>query len=63
MKNDKGVTFKMGKIMDVSLTFESKDEGTIIVGTNKGLDHLTYLEIKKIIGDKILIKNADQNET
>ncbi|MBP1176223.1 hypothetical protein ACYCS5_26590 [Paenibacillus sp. SEL3] len=63
MKNDKGVTFKMEKIMDVSLTFESKDEGTIIVGTNKGLDHLTYPEIKKIIGDKILIKNANQIET
>lgn len=47
LKNDKGVTFKMEKIMDVSLTFESKDEGTIIVGTNKGLDHLTYPEIKK----------------
>ncbi|MCC3380146.1 hypothetical protein ACFQ5D_21870 [Paenibacillus farraposensis] len=52
----------MKKIMDASLVFESKDEGTIIVGTNKELDHLTYPEIKKIIGDKILIKNADQNE-
>ncbi|MEE4566706.1 hypothetical protein V2U94_03605 [Paenibacillus polymyxa] len=52
----------MKKIMDASLAFESKDEGTIIVGTNKELDHLTYPEIKKIIGDKILIKNADQNE-
>ncbi|MDY8023420.1 hypothetical protein [Paenibacillus polymyxa] len=49
--------------MDVTLTFESKDEGTIIVGTNKGLAHLTYPEIKKIIGDKILIKYSDQNET
>lgn len=48
--------------MDASLAFESKDEGTIIVGTNRELDHLTYPEIKKIIGDKILIKNADQNE-
>lgn len=48
--------------MDASLAFESKDEGTIIVGTNKELDHLTYPEIKKIIGDKILIKNADKNE-
>lgn len=47
LKNDKGATFKMEKIMDVSLTFVSKDEGTIIVGTNKGLDHLTYPEIKK----------------
>ncbi|MBP1312134.1 hypothetical protein MKY98_12080 [Paenibacillus sp. FSL M8-0228] len=63
MKNDKGAAFKMEKIMDVSITFESKDEGTILVGTNKGLDHLTYPEIKKIIGDKILIKNADQIET
>ncbi|AZH31984.1 hypothetical protein C1I59_11040 [Paenibacillus polymyxa] len=53
----------MKKIMDVSLAFESKDEGTIIVGTNKELDHLTYPEIKKIIGNKILIKNTDQNET
>ncbi|MGG4184126.1 hypothetical protein [Paenibacillus polymyxa] len=52
----------MKKIMDASLAFESKDEGTIIVGTNRELDHLTYPEIKKIIGDKILIKNADQNE-
>ncbi|MBE3650490.1 hypothetical protein [Paenibacillus polymyxa] len=52
----------MKKIMDASLAFESKDEGTIIVGTNKELDHLTYPEIKKIIGDKILIKNANQNE-
>ncbi|MEC0181735.1 hypothetical protein P4H61_09500 [Paenibacillus peoriae] len=52
----------MKKIMDASLAFESKDEGTIIVGTNKELDHLTYPEIKKIIGDKILIKNADKNE-
>ncbi len=48
--------------MNVSLAFESIDEGTIIVGTNKELDHLTYPE-KKIIGDKILIKNADQVET
>lgn len=47
MKNDKGAAFKMEKIMDVSITFESKDEGTILVGTNKGLDHLTYPEIKK----------------
>ncbi|WP_058831314.1 hypothetical protein [Paenibacillus polymyxa] len=53
----------MKNIMDVSLDFESKDEGTIIVGTNKELDHLTYPEIKKIIGNKILIKNTDQNET
>ncbi|KAF6561211.1 hypothetical protein G9G63_20885 [Paenibacillus sp. EKM202P] len=53
----------MKNIMDVSLAFESKDEGTIIVGTNKELDHLTYPEIKKIIGNKILIKNTDQNET
>ncbi|MBU9709523.1 hypothetical protein KSP24_21705 [Paenibacillus sp. AK121] len=53
----------MKNIMDVSLAFELKDEGTIIVGTNKELDHLTYPEIKKIIGNKILIKNTDQNET
>ncbi|QDY86238.1 hypothetical protein FQU75_24560 [Paenibacillus polymyxa] len=52
----------MKKIMDASLAFESKDEGTIILGANKELDHLTYPEIKKTIGDKILIKNADQNE-
>ncbi|MEE4570410.1 hypothetical protein V2U94_22590 [Paenibacillus polymyxa] len=45
------------------MAFELKDEGTIIVGTNKELDHLTYPEIKKIIGNKILIKNTDQNET
>lgn len=37
----------MEKIMKVSLAFESIDEGTIIVGTNKELDHLTYPEIKK----------------
>ncbi|KZE67898.1 hypothetical protein FQU75_24465 [Paenibacillus polymyxa] len=52
----------MKKIMVASLVFKSKDEGTIIVGTNKELDHLTYPEIKNIIGDKILIKNEDQNE-
>ncbi|NEU25007.1 hypothetical protein G3M74_02390 [Paenibacillus polymyxa] len=52
----------MKKIMVASLTFNSKDEGIIIVGTNKELDHLTYSEIKKSIGDKILIKNEDQNK-
>lgn len=48
----------MKKIMDASLAFESKDEGTIILGANKELDHLTYPEIKKTIGDKILIKKC-----
>ncbi|MGQ3481357.1 hypothetical protein [Paenibacillus sp. TY11] len=63
MKNDKGVTFKMGKIMDVSLTFDSKDEGTIIVGTKQRIRSFNLPGNKKIIGDKILIKYADQSET
>ncbi|MGG1616613.1 hypothetical protein [Paenibacillus sp. NRS-1781] len=44
------------------MTLDAQNEGTIIMGTSKELDHLTHPEIKKIIGNQILIKNTDQNE-
>ncbi|MFB5677559.1 hypothetical protein ACE3NQ_05055 [Paenibacillus terreus] len=50
----------MEKIITVSLAFDHKEEGTILVGANPELDSLTYPEIETMIGDKILLKNDGQ---
>lgn len=51
------------KIMTIILVFETKNEGTILVGTDEQLDQLTHPEIKNLIGDEILIKGLDDRET
>nr|WP_211184412.1 hypothetical protein [Paenibacillus lemnae] len=48
--------------MTISLVFESKNEGTILVGTDKHLDQLTHPEIKELIGEEILIRGLDNQE-
>ncbi|CAM3425434.1 MULTISPECIES: hypothetical protein [Paenibacillus] len=48
------------KIMTISLVFDHKEKGTIIVGINPELDSLSYPEIKSRIGDRILIVNGCQ---
>lgn len=45
----------MDKIMTVSLVFEHKEHGTILVGVNPELDSLPHPEIKLKIGDRIMI--------
>jgi hypothetical protein len=50
------------KIITVSLVFDHKEEGTILVGTNSDIDSLTYSEIETLIGNKILVK-SDDHET
>lgn len=52
----------MERIMTIILVFESKEEGTVMVGTDKELDQLTHPEIKKMIGEKILVKRTDNRE-
>lgn len=49
----------MEKIITVSLAFDHKEEGTILVGVNPDLDSLTYPEIETMVGDKILLKSND----
>lgn len=49
----------MDKIITVSLAFDHKEEGTILVGANPDLDSLTYPEIETMVGDKILLKSND----
>ena len=52
----------MDKIMTVSLVFDHKEEGTILVGINPELDSLTYPEIEAMIGERIVLK-SDSDET
>ena len=47
----------MRKIMEISLTFKSDANGIIIVGINPEFDALSIPEIKKIIGNYIIVKN------
>ncbi|MGG3510276.1 hypothetical protein ABES58_33000 [Paenibacillus lautus] len=49
----------MDKIMTVSLAFDHKEEGTILVGINPELDSLSYPEIESMIGDRIILKHDD----
>jgi hypothetical protein len=49
----------MKRIMEISLVFESPGDGIVIIGVNPDFDSLTVPEIKKIIGDCILVKNPD----
>lgn len=49
----------MNKIMTVSLPFDHKEEGTILVGINPELDSLSHPEIKSLIGDRIILKHGD----
>ncbi|AYB46230.1 hypothetical protein [Paenibacillus lautus] len=49
----------MDKIMTVSLAFDHKEEGTILVGVNPELDSLSYPEIESKIGDRIILKHDD----
>lgn len=48
----------MKKIMEISLVFKSDADGIILVGINPELDSLSIPEIKKIIGNYILVKNS-----
>lgn len=45
--------------MTVSLAFDHKEEGTILVGVNPELDSLSYPEIESKIGDRIILKHDD----
>ncbi|CAM3427744.1 MULTISPECIES: hypothetical protein [Paenibacillus] len=49
----------MDKIMTVSLAFDHKEEGTILVGINPELDSLSYPEIVSMIGNRIILKHDD----